>query len=76
MKHEFLTANLNIRLTVAYQTVKDLTVELDGIEADTKTPAIERLSQIKKIRAKLDKVGAEIDNIKKSIKLLVEHSIN
>lgn len=67
---------LGTKLSVAYQSVKELMAELKRIEADTKTPAIERLSQIKKIREELNKVGDEIDSIKREITLLNAYRVN
>lgn len=67
---------LGTRLSIAYLTIKRLTAELDRIEVDTQTPAIQRLSQIKKIREELDKVGEEIDIIKKEITLLNSYRVN
>jgi len=67
---------LGTKLSVAYQSIKELMAELKRIEMDTKTPAIERLSQIKKIREELNKVGDEIDSIKREITLLNAYRVN
>jgi hypothetical protein len=67
---------LGTKLTAAYQSVKQLMAELSCIEADRQTPAMERLSQIKKIREELNKVGDEIDSIKKEIMLLNAYQVN
>lgn len=69
-------AMLSVRLTIAISTVKKLVVQIGEIENDLQMPAIQKLSEIKKIREELDKVGTEIDNVKKSIKLLNTHRVN
>lgn len=68
--------DLQAHLLEALDIVKDLLRQIKEIEANTQMPAIEKLSEIKKIRAELNKVGTEIDNIKKEIKLLSTHLLN
>lgn len=67
---------LGARLSIAIGTIKMLMQKIEEIEADTQTPAIQKLSEIKKIKEELSKVGEEIDNIKNSIKLLNEYRVN
>jgi len=64
------------RLTVATHTVRDLLQEINKIEADVQTDVNEKLSQIKKIREQITKVGTEIDSISKEITLINAHSLN
>ncbi len=67
---------LGTKLSVAYQTIKELMRQLQQIEANTQIPANQRLEEIKKIKAELDKVGKEIDSIKREITLLNAYRIN
>lgn len=68
--------HLQAHLSEALNIVKDLLRQIKELEANAQMPAIEKLSEIKKIRAELNKVGTEIDNIKKEIKLLSTHLLN
>lgn len=68
--------HLHAHLVKAINTVKELLRQIKELEANAQMPAIEKLSEIKKIREELNKVGMEIDNIRKEIKLLSEYSIN
>jgi len=67
---------LTVKLSMAIANVKLLMQKINEIETDTQTPAIEKLSQIKKIREELSKVGTEIDIIKKEITLLNAYRVN
>ncbi len=67
---------LSTRMLVAAHTARNLIEQIKKIEEDIQVPAIEKLSQIKKIREEITKVGAEIDDIKKSIMLLNTHNVN
>ena len=67
---------LQLHLLEALDTVNNLLRQIKEIEANSQMPAIEKLSEIKKIRAELNKVGTEIDNIKKEIKLLSTNLLN
>ena len=67
---------LGTRLSIAYQTVKDLMRKLQEVEASTQIPANQRLEEIKKIKEELDKVGEEIDTIKREITLLKAYRVN
>jgi len=67
---------LQLHLLEALDTVNNLLHQIKEIEANSQMPAIEKLSEIKKIRAELNKVGTEIDNIKKEIKLLSTNLLN
>ena len=67
---------LQLHLLEALDTVNNLLRQIKEIEANVQMPAIEKLSEIKKIRGELNKVGTEIDNIKKEIKLLSTNLLN
>lgn len=67
---------LGTRLSIAYQTVKELMRQLQKIESDTQAIANVRLEEIKKIKVELDKVGQEIDIIKNEITLLKSYRVN
>ena len=67
---------LNAKLVVAKHTVQSLLSQIKQIEGDTQTDVNEKLSQIKKIKEEIIKVGTEIDSIKREIKLLDDYSVN
>lgn len=67
---------LGARLSIAISTIKMLMQKIREIETDMQTPAIQKLSEIKKIKKELSKVGEEIDNIKEEIKLLNAYRVN
>lgn len=67
---------LSAKLSAAYQSVKGLMIKLNHLESDMQTPVIEKLSQIKKIREELGKIGEEIDILKGNIKLLKNYQVN
>lgn len=67
---------LNARLVVAKHTVQNLLQQIKEIESNVQTDVNEKLSQIKKIREEITKVGTEIDSIKKEITLLNAYSVN
>jgi septal ring factor EnvC (AmiA/AmiB activator) len=71
-RHTALTA----KLLVATHVVRDLISQIRKIEADQQTSLNEKLSQIKKIREEIEKVGTEIDNIKRELKLLHTYNVN
>lgn len=64
------------KLLIASHTVRDLIAKIKEIEADTQTPSNEKLSEIKKIKEEITKVGTEIDSIKQEITLLSAYNIN
>lgn len=68
--------SLNARLVVAKHTVQNLLQQIKQIESDVQTDVNEKLSQIKKIKEEIAKVGTEIDSIKKEITLLNAYSVN
>jgi len=69
-------AQLSTKMLVCSHTVRNLLERIQAIEVDTETPAEEKLSQIKKIREEITKVGTEIDSIKKEITLLNTYNVN
>lgn len=67
---------LNARVVVARHTLYNLLSQIKEIEADATTDANEKLSQIKKIKEEIVKVGTEIDSIKREITLLNTYNVN
>lgn len=74
--NEWRLRHLRVNLAVCKETIKDYLVRLDAIEKDNQTSAEERLLQIKKIREEINKVGEEIDFLKKEIMLINDYSVN
>lgn len=68
--------NLTIKMLVSHLTVKNLLAKISALEVDTEMTLEEKLSQIKKIKEELTKVGTEIDSIKKEITLLNTCNVN
>lgn len=64
------------KLLIAIHIVRDLISKIKEIEAAIETPPNEKLSEIKKIREEITKVGTEIDSIKQEITLLGAYNIN
>jgi hypothetical protein len=56
--------------------VKKLLGRIFDLELDTETSSEEKLSEMKKIKDEMMKVSAEIDKIKKEIKLLGNYNVN
>ncbi len=71
-RRALLSANM---LACSY-TVKNLLARIYALEEDTQVSVEEKLSQIKKIREEITKVGMEIDSIKKEITLLNSYNVN
>lgn len=67
---------LNARRVVAKHTLENLINQIKQIESDTKADVNEKLSQIKKIKEEIAKVGMEIDSIKREITLLNTYNVN
>ena len=67
---------LTTKLMVYRQSIQDLLQQIADIESDTQTSVEVRLAQIQKIREELNKIGAEIDNIKQAITLLETYEVN
>lgn len=68
--------DLTARMVVARHTLKNLISQIKEIEGDAQADVNVKLSQIKKIKEEITKVGMEIDSIKKEIKLLNSYSVN
>jgi hypothetical protein len=68
--------NLTNRMVIASHLVKSLLSQIKEIETNEKTSANEKLSQIKKIREEISKVGTEIDSVKNEINLLTTYNVN
>lgn len=67
---------LETRLVVAKETVRSLLFRIQEIEGSVQLGDNEKLSEIKKIKEEMIKVGTEIDNIKKEITLLNTYHVN
>jgi hypothetical protein len=67
---------LQARLVVATHTVRSLIFQIKDIENNAQASDNEKLSQIKKIREEIAKVGTEIDSIKKEFIILNSYSLN
>jgi hypothetical protein len=68
--------DLATRLFAATHSIHSLISRIKEIEEDILTPPIEKISQIKKIRQEMTKVGMEIDSIKAEITLLNRYNVN
>lgn len=71
--------SLSAKLLVCTHTVRSLITqikEIEEIEVDAKASVNEKLSKIKMIREEINKVGTEIDKLKKEIILLNTYSVN
>ena len=74
--NEYRRAQLSANMLACSYTVKNLLSRIHDLEADAETSLEDKLSQIKKIREEMTKVGAEIDSIKKEITLLNTYNVN
>jgi hypothetical protein len=69
-------ATLQAKLLICKEAVQDLLRQIDVIEADTQASNEIKLTQTKKIREEMNKIGEEVDMIRKSIMLLDTYSVN
>ena len=67
---------LAAKMLVASYTVRELLDKIRTLETATEVPLEEKISEIKKIREEMTKVGTEIDSIKKEITLLKSYNVN
>ena len=67
---------LSSNMLACKYTVKKLLRRIFDLELDTETSTEEKMSEIKKIKDEMTKVGAEIDKIKKEIRLLGNYNVN
>ncbi len=67
---------LTARMVVARHTLKNLISQIKEIEGDVQADVNAKLSQIKKIKEEITKVGMEIDSIKREIRLLNSYNVN
>ncbi len=74
--NDYRRALLSANMLACSYTVKNLLAKIYALEADTQTPAEEKIPEIKKIKDEITKVGTEIDSIKKEITLLNDFSVN
>jgi peptidoglycan hydrolase CwlO-like protein len=68
--------SLNARVVVAKHTLRNLIGQIKEIEGNAQTDVNVKLSQIKKIKEEITKVGMEIDSIKREITLLNTYNVN
>ena len=68
--------HLAAKMLVCSYIVRGLLDKIRTLEADTEVPFEQKLSEIKKIKDEMTKVGTEIDSIKKEITLLKSYSVN
>jgi type I restriction-modification system DNA methylase subunit len=74
--NEYRRARLSANMLACSYVVKKLLMRIAEVEADTETPLEDKVSQIKKIKDEITKVGTEIDSIKKEITLLNAYNVN
>jgi type I restriction-modification system DNA methylase subunit len=67
---------LAAKMLVCSYIVRGLLDKIRTLEANTDVPFAEKISEIKKIKEEMTKVGTEIDSIKKEITLLKSYSVN
>jgi len=68
--------DLATKFLVCTHTLKNLLGRINSLEADPTLTVADKHEKIKIIRTELTKVGTEIDNIKKEIKLLSDYRMN
>ena len=71
-----MNKNAETRLLEHMHTIKKLLSKLDDIDTDSSVPIKEKLLLIKDIRDEINKVGVEVDEIKREIKLLSTYDVN
>lgn len=67
---------LAAKMLVASYTARNLLERIGALEVDKELTTEEKFTQIKIIREEMNKVGMEIDNIKKEITLLNAYTVN
>ena len=67
---------LAAKMLVASYTARNLLERIGALEADKELTTEEKFTQIKIIREEMNKVGMEIDSIKKEITLLNAYTVN
>lgn len=67
---------LSTNMLVCNFTVKKLLLRIAELEQDADAPLETKLTEIKKIKDEITKVGTEIDSIKKEITLLNTFNVN
>lgn len=74
--NEHRRIQLSASMMVCNYTVRNLLSKIAALEANAQVPVEEKLSEIKKIKDEITKVGTEIDSIKKEITLLNSYNLN
>lgn len=73
---EFRSTGLVMNLFLCSHKIRNLLSEIDALEINAQLTSEEKLWQIKIIREEISKVNAEIDNIKKEIRLISAYGVN
>lgn len=68
--------DLAAKFLVCTHTLKNLLGQINRLQDDPTMSIDDKYAKIKIIRGELTKVGTEIDNIKKEIKLLNSYNVN
>ena len=74
--NDYRRVQLSTNMLICSYTVKKLLLKIAELEQDTDAPLEAKLSEIKKIKDEITKVGTEIDSIKKEITLLNTYNVN
>jgi type I restriction-modification system DNA methylase subunit len=74
--NDYRRVQLSTNMLICSYTVKKLLLKIAELEQDTEAPLEAKLSEIKKIKDEITKVGTEIDSIKKEITLLNTYNVN
>ena len=74
--NDYRRVQLSTNMLICSYTVKKLLLKISELEQDTEAPLEAKLSEIKKIKDEITKVGTEIDSIKKEITLLNTYNVN
>lgn len=74
--NDYRRVQLSTNMLICSHTVKKLLLKIAELEQDTEAPLEAKLSEIKKIKDEITKVGTEIDSIKKEITLLNTYNVN
>jgi type I restriction-modification system DNA methylase subunit len=74
--NDYRRVQLSTNMLICSYTVKKLLLKIAELEQDVDAPLEAKLSEIKKIKDEITKVGTEIDSIKKEITLLNTYNVN
>lgn len=74
--NKFRKAVLSAKLIVYMDTIKLLLCEINEVEHSEHTPIDTRRAKLKIITEEINKVGIEIDNVKKEITIHSNYNVN